>query len=68
DEAASTAPAGRWVLGWERATPMALFLSITHPMSAIGVARSQRKSSPARFAALAIDQRHIDQTQPTKQS
>jgi len=26
---------------WERATPMALILSITDPMSAIGVARSQ---------------------------
>ena len=29
---------------WERATPMALFLSIAHPMSAIGVARSQQKT------------------------
>ena len=28
-------------MGWERATPMALFVPITHPMSAIGVARSQ---------------------------
>jgi len=27
---------------WERATPMALFLLITHRMSAIGVARSQQ--------------------------
>jgi len=30
------------VMCWERATPMALFLSITHLMSAIGVARSQQ--------------------------
>ena len=30
--------------GWERATPVALFLSITHPMSATGVARSQRRA------------------------
>ena len=27
--------------GWERATPVALFLPITHSMSATGVARSQ---------------------------
>jgi hypothetical protein len=27
----------------ERATPMALFLLISHPMSAIGVVRSQRE-------------------------
>ena len=31
------------VMGWERATPVALFLSIIHPMSATGVARSQRR-------------------------
>jgi len=30
------------MLRWERATPMALFLSITHPMGATGVARSQQ--------------------------
>jgi len=27
------------VIRWERATPVALFLLITHPMSATGVAR-----------------------------
>jgi hypothetical protein len=30
-----------WMMRWERATPMALFMSITQPMSAIGVARFQ---------------------------
>ncbi len=30
---------------WDRATPVALFLPITHHMSATGVARSQRMSS-----------------------
>jgi hypothetical protein len=35
------------VNGWERATPMALILWITDPMSAIGVARSQPSSSAA---------------------
>ena len=40
---ASAAPSGcrRSSHGWERATPVALFSLITHPMSAIGVARSQ---------------------------
>ena len=31
----------RMKMRWERATPVALFLSIKHSMSATGVARSQ---------------------------